>query len=494
MSRAKKQTYGAVSLSTLQNSPKEETLIAVGVHSEVNPADVIEDIKPAPKRVRVRVRKSKADSKADGKADGKIDEKDDVKVEEKKPSRTKKKTEERCSLSQKSFPVIEEEKEEKEEIKDTKGKRTSMSRKSPASRRSPVSRRSPSPKTDASKRSPASRRSPKRKAVKKEVVNDESSLSLKPINAVEPVKAPVVIKKTKEVLYDLLFEAANLITDEFWKNYFLDLSKGKCKKIYVDATTVSYTFKRNSFTYVYKDKTPEEISLELKRIINNTMLIFSDTDMVSEEQEIRVIANEFSDAKKEDNWKKIKNRKMKDNLITRFIIDTKQEKGLTWEEARRAYNVINNALFVFYTHNSDDISMKNGDMVDIDDIVISKKEIHNLRLDSADTSSDKPAVKKINLDKEWTKCVTNIYKSMSNMLAKDSVPSASKALSDAKKRKRNKKAEEEKKAEVEDEIVDEDEEYAFEPVEVDETTQHINDGEDYLKDSDEEVDDESDEE
>ena len=346
-------------------------------------------------------------------------------------------------------------------------------------------KRSPSPKTTSTKG-------------KKKTVNDHEALSFKPINVVpeDTKKEPVKPKKTKEILYEELFEAANFFTnDDFWKTYFLDLSKGKCKKIYVDATTVSYTFKRNSFTYVYKGKKPEDIAVELKRMINNTCYIFSDTDMISEEQEIGLIANEFNDMKKEDNWKKIRNRKMKDHLITRFVIDQKEKHDLTWEETRHAYNVINNALFLFYTHNGDDITMENGDMTGLDDVIISKKRICNERLTDENLNVEKPQVKKINLDKEWSKCINGIFKQMNSFLSKDNTVTVPKVVASKGKKRKTKASEEEKKI-LEKSIIemeDDDVEFAFQGGEEGEgetsgiaTINRVDDAGDYLQDSDEE--------
>jgi hypothetical protein len=341
-------------------------------------------------------------------------------------------------------------------------------------------------------------RSPSPKKTKKKLTNDETSLSFKPINNVAPTTAETSSvpstkpKKTKEILYEPLFEAANLITDEYWKNYFLEMSKGKSKKVYVDASSVSYTFKRQSFMYMYKDKSPEEIAVELKRIINNTMMIFSDTDMISEDYEMGVIANEFNDAKKEDNWKKIKNRKMKDHLITRYIMNQKEKLELTWEESRRAYQTINNALFHFYTHSSDDISMQNGDMNGIDEITISKESIRNDRFIQSDVVFEKPQVKKVQLDKEWTKVATASYKSMLVMIGGTAPSKSSKKGVTSKKKpivkgKGKKEVVEEKQVATEEEE-DELEEYELEEVVgEDGLVGRVDDNEDYLRDSDEEV-------
>ncbi len=254
---------------------------------------------------------------------------------------------------------------------------------------------------------------------------ENDPLSLKPIlnkdnNALKEIKKDIPkLKKTRDVLFEKLFEAANYLDDEFWKNYFVDLSKGKLnKKIHVDLTSVSYSCKRNSFLYVYENKDPKDIANELRPLIRDTLFVYSEIDMEHEENEMEVIANEFIDSKTEDNWKKIKNKKMRDNLITKFVLHMKNKHKLSWQQARKTYDMINNALYVFHTHCSDDISMKDGCIDEIDELIICKDDISNPRL-LEHKIPEKQTFKKTNLEKDWTKCVTNMAKSCLTMLCSD---------------------------------------------------------------------------
>ena len=245
-------------------------------------------------------------------------------------------------------------------------------------------------------------------------------------------------KKTRDVIHDIFYEASKHIDDEYWKNFFIDLSKGKLsRKIHVDGKHVSHNSKRMKFSYCYENKSSEDVAMELRKIISNTMCIYSDLDMSNEQEGLALIVDEFKDAKTEDDFKKMKTRKMKDHLITNFVLSQKAQHKLTWEKARIAYETINNALFNYRTHKSDTIIMMNGEIESIEDIVISPTEITNKRfLCCTDNDDDKPVVKKISLEKEWTKTCNAISKRARVLLC----DVGDEELGIKKKTSRNKKA------------------------------------------------------
>ncbi|NCY24917.1 MAG: hypothetical protein EBX37_08630 [Alphaproteobacteria bacterium] len=219
------------------------------------------------------------------------------------------------------------------------------------------------------------------------------------------------VKKTRDVVHEVFYEASQHIDDEFWKNFFIDLSKNKLgRKIHIDDKHVSHVSKRMNFSYNYEGKRPQEIASELRKIISNTMCIYSDIDMTNEAEGLASIVNEFKEAKTEDDWKKVKNKKMKDHLITNFIINQKNKYQLKWSQAKDAYDMVTSALYLFRSHKSADINMVNGEIESIDDIVITATEIANRRVDDCMEEDEVNVVKKITLDKEWDRLCTNVAK------------------------------------------------------------------------------------
>ena len=222
-------------------------------------------------------------------------------------------------------------------------------------------------------------------------------------------------KKQRDILFPLLREASNYIQDGYWKNFFIDMSKGKlARKIHVDPKYVSHNSKKASFSYQYDDKTPESIATDLRKLISDTLSIYSDKDIDNERENIDQRASEFRSAKNEDSWKKVRHKKMRDHLITNFVIDQKAALNLTWQEARYAYQIIICALYEYRTHDGqEDIIMENGSIQRIADITISKALIANHRA----IDDKEPALpKKVNLDKEWFRLCKRIAKRSKELL------------------------------------------------------------------------------
>lgn len=286
-------------------------------------------------------------------------------------------------------------------------------------------------------------------------------------------------KKTRDVVHDIFFEASKYITnDEFWKNFFIDLSKNKlARKIHIDGKHISHHSKRMKFTYNYENKTPEEVAHELRKIISNTMCIYSDVDMTNEQEGLALIVDEFKDAKTEDDWKKVKNKKMKDHLISHYVLAQKALHSLSWQQTQYIYSKINEALYVYRTHKANDILMVNGNIESIEGITITADGCTNDRLQDffAELDEDISTKKKVNLDKEWLRVCTATAKKAVLLLCDETEASlgikkkASRAASGTKKKSSKSKSTkakaapkvqslsvEEAEEEVENDEVDED--------------------------------------
>ncbi len=312
------------------------------------------------------------------------------------------------------------------------------------------------------------------------------------------------LKKTRDVIHDVFFDAAHHIDDGYWQNFFIDLSKGKqSRKIHIDDKHVSHTGKKKSFNYCYEGKTPEEIAVELKKLISDTLCIYSDGDMTFEREELDLMASEFKDAKKKDDWKKVNNKKMKDHLITTFVLAKKNEFGYSWSQTRYLYNTVRNAIHHYSTHKSQDITMVDGEIISIDDITITKDVIANERWCLIDANQDtKPSGnKKISLEKEWMRVCNNISKRSKLLLCLEEEEKAVKKKkilkpdeTKGKRKGKNKKdqTEEELDEGIEDEKEIDDEQIVNEDEE-DEEVEDCIEGEDEI-DDDEENEDECDEE
>ena len=217
-------------------------------------------------------------------------------------------------------------------------------------------------------------------------------------------------KKKREVKYQKLQDCSLLEQDDYWKAFFDNLSRGKSiKKLLVTDTSLEIIQKNKNILYVYKDKQPETILLECKDIIRQKLHLHSKKDIYNNQHIWSNEQNELNTLTQQDDWKKIRNKNMRYFLLMKYAISLKNSKNLNWKIANNLFKTITDALFIIHTHKSVDVTMENGSIVNIKDIIINDKNIiHNLRIDN-NSSNSKKEKKDIKLSL-WDKYLNNINK------------------------------------------------------------------------------------
>ncbi len=208
-------------------------------------------------------------------------------------------------------------------------------------------------------------------------------------------------KKKKDVRFTILFEASELIRDDFWKNFLLDLSRGRFpKKITVDYKTVSAGGKRNQLSYFYADKTPQMIAADLPILLRKHLSVYSQTDLQNQVDQTEDYFNEFLSRSQENNWKRMKSKKMKQSLLVDYTLRCKEEWNLNWNQAREMHRILEDAFFVYRTHGSTDIQMEDGEITDIEDIHLDNGRIVNSRyndqLEETDEENEEENISSVN--------------------------------------------------------------------------------------------------
>lgn len=219
----------------------------------------------------------------------------------------------------------------------------------------------------------------------------------------------------KEVIYPVLAECSLLIKDEFWKQFYEDLSLGKSTKgIYITNGNIHTSNKRNGFTYNISDKDPEVILTELHHLLLSHTSIHSCKDINRKRQIIDEIEEEFKCYDK-GKWTSIKRKNIRSMCILNYAISLRKKYDLTWPATINAYRRIVMA-FEYKTHNSKDVEYSNGVITNIDDIEISEdgKEIINKRdVDIQSSSPDLGNTGDNNLQTLFEPYCSNWYKVIS---------------------------------------------------------------------------------
>ena len=187
-------------------------------------------------------------------------------------------------------------------------------------------------------------------------------------------------KKTrqKEIIYSILIECSELVTDEFWKQFYKDLSTGKSTKgIYITNGVIQTSNKRNGFIYTITDKAPEVIVHELHYLLTTHTNICSKRDIDKKRQILKEIDIEL-EKYKTCKWSIIKRKNYKNILIVDYVLLLQKEHNLSWSATINAYKTIMSA-FDFKTHNSEDVNYVDGKIIDISDIEYMGGEIVNKR-------------------------------------------------------------------------------------------------------------------
>jgi hypothetical protein len=220
-------------------------------------------------------------------------------------------------------------------------------------------------------------------------------------------------KKEKEVIFPVIQQCVNYLDGIFWKTFFDDLSRGKkTKNIIINNKSIGTTNKRGGFTYNYFDKDPETIAIELKNILLS-IGIYSDEDIKSNDN-IKNASNEYLKMTEENEWKKIKNKKMKDQLITEFVIQQKNKYKNNWNVAKLLYSLLIDSFFLLKTHKPNDVIMNNGKIENIIDIEWSEdlKIYINTRTNYEHENKNKKDTN--TLLNKYTKYITSLTKTIIN--------------------------------------------------------------------------------
>jgi hypothetical protein len=184
--------------------------------------------------------------------------------------------------------------------------------------------------------------------------------------------------RQKEVIYSILIECSEIVTDEFWKQFYKDLATGKSTKgIYISNGVIQTSNKRNGFIYTITDKAPEVIVHELHHLLTTYTNICSKRDMTKKRQILKEIEDELEEYKT-SKWSSIKRKNYKNSLFIQYVLYLQRTYNLSWTATINAYKTILSA-FDYKTHNSKDVNYFNGKIIDIEDIEYSNGYIINTR-------------------------------------------------------------------------------------------------------------------
>lgn len=158
----------------------------------------------------------------------------------------------------------------------------------------------------------------------------------------------------KNILYPMFLECVKYTNDEFWISLYEDLAIGRYPKgIYISGDCIYTGNKWKSDGYKFKNKSPKTLTNELHDFIIQNTNIYSNVDISNRKNEIDDIkqlinkrGKDKSDTK-EIKFNQIKKKNERDLLIFNYVLKIKNDKKLSWNEAR---NMLNTIELGFLTH------------------------------------------------------------------------------------------------------------------------------------------------
>lgn len=213
------------------------------------------------------------------------------------------------------------------------------------------------------------------------------------------------IRGKKELLYPIFEECSNLITDEYWKSFYEDLSFGKTPKcLYISNDTICTTNKKKSFTYSFVNKEANVIVKELHTLILENTNLCSNKDLKKKKLDIEITRKKIEKTNKITKFSMIKSKNIKDLLITNFVIDMKHKYNLSWAQSQLLLSIISTA-FICKNLTSQDVVYENNKIKSIKGLKFySNKEGGNFKLLNDSNLKDENTVKdSLYLYKIWNK-------------------------------------------------------------------------------------------
>lgn len=176
----------------------------------------------------------------------------------------------------------------------------------------------------------------------------------------------------KGIVFPLLYEVSETCKDDYWKQFFLDLSIGKSiRDISVSNGQLCCINKKRSFEYYFADKTSEDIINELIPILVSNYVTCSEKHIkiknISEQvkQEIEELKN--------GKWSQIRRKNLKISLLMEYVKFIQTEHNLNWNDCVQLYDVLSSN---FNSHIMTKlINMENGKISKIEGIEIVNSRI-----------------------------------------------------------------------------------------------------------------------
>jgi hypothetical protein len=214
-----------------------------------------------------------------------------------------------------------------------------------------------------------------------------------------------------ELVYPFFIKCCIYTDDIFWKFVFEDLAYGKTPYgIYLTKNFLCCNYKGKEFSYkIDSKKNPQKLFNEVYDILHKKFGLLSKNDKVRRKKMFEDTEIEIQDNNK--NWRKIRKKSIKQNIIEKYSIDKKNKYNLSNFQMKRIFSIVVIGL-IFKTITFDKIVYSDGKISDINGIsfspgrIIVSPDIYNIN----SILSPEIIINENNMSDNWDKYFKSVRK------------------------------------------------------------------------------------
>jgi hypothetical protein len=232
-------------------------------------------------------------------------------------------------------------------------------------------------------------------------------------------------KFKKGIIYPLFFEVSERCEEEYWKQFFMDISIGKpVKGILINNGQICSHNKKKGFDYMFISKSVEDIINELLPILEKNYNTCSEKNIKTRNviDQVRQELKEIKNSK----WSKIRRKNIKKAMLLDYITEVQKKHNISLNKCMAVYDTLSfnaNSQLMSKIVNMNDgkiesingLTFTEGDM--IMDIDFYKDKYKDYCEEDEELIKEEEIIQKLNIEQVWESYIKSYFKSIRNTLS-----------------------------------------------------------------------------
>ena len=217
-----------------------------------------------------------------------------------------------------------------------------------------------------------------------------------------------------DIIYPVILECCQFITDSFWENIFEDLARGKAPSgTYINKDFLCCSYKKKEFSYKIERKEPKQLYNDIYKLLKVKLGLLSHTEKANKKLQFDNVDKQIKDNR--TSWSKIRKKNIKDLLIEQYVVRMKKKYNLTILQSKNLLSIISIGM-VFKVIKPTDIHYTEGMITNINGIDFKKRQF-KIKKDIYEfeaSFSPEIVIDKKLLSENWEKYIKELQKKIIN--------------------------------------------------------------------------------